>query len=230
MIRTYSHIANPAARHWLDLLANHHTHSKDYQLSLTELGKILGAAILQGIKNPQSSVYLASTVEDADFLAAGILQILAPQLSAIGFACFWNQRSTPFGIQDLTVAPIIRQYQEPASTVNYLVVVKSIISGACVVKTNLNKLIETIEPDKIFVVAPVIHTQAEQNLTKEFSTEVSNKFQFFYLAKDDEINDAGEVVPGIGGMIYNRLGFTDQEEKNRYTPEIVKIRRANQVQ
>jgi uracil phosphoribosyltransferase len=230
MTRTYSHITTPSACHLLGQLADQHTSPNDYQLALTGLGKILGEAILQEIPNRQSSVYLASTVEDADFLAAGILQILAPQLSSIGFACFWNQRSTPFGIQDLTIAPIIRKYQEPATTVNNLIIVKSIISGACVVKTNLNKLIETIEPEKIFVVAPVIHAQAEQNLAKEFSAEISRKFQFFYFAKDDEINAQGEVLPGIGGMIYQRLGFADQEDKNRYTPKIVKMRRARQLQ
>ncbi|MGQ7846600.1 hypothetical protein ACUNV4_19110 [Granulosicoccus sp. 3-233] len=39
-------------------------------------------------------------------------------------------------------------------------------------------------------------------------------------------SDTGEVIPGIGGNVYQRLGFGDQESKNRYTPDFVKERRA----
>jgi hypothetical protein len=42
------------------------------------------------------------------------------------------------------VAPILRKYQEPSDKkVKYLIVLKSIISGACVVRTNLVNLIQT---------------------------------------------------------------------------------------
>ncbi|MEZ5672296.1 MAG: hypothetical protein R3E08_07865 [Thiotrichaceae bacterium] len=49
-----------------------------------------------------------------------------------------------------------------------LIIVKSVISGACVVKTNLTYLIQDIEPESIFVVSPVIHVQAPEKLAKEF--------------------------------------------------------------
>jgi len=51
------------------------------------------------------------------------------------------------------------------------------------------------------------------------------QFEFFYFAVDDERTGQGEVLPGVGGIIYDRLGFDGQDGKNSYTPEIVKQRR-----
>ena len=195
-----------------------------------EIGRNLGDALLDQINSDQANVYLACTVEDADFLARGILQSLEGKIRKVFFACFWNQHFSPFEIEDLKVAPILKRYQEPASeNINYLIVVKSIISGACVVRTNLVHLIQSIEPEKIFIVAPVIHAEAEQKLKSEFEEAVYNKFQFFYFAKDEERTSTGEVRPGIGGNVYQRLGFEDQDSKNKYIPEIVKKRRAELV-
>jgi hypothetical protein len=160
-------------------------------------------------------------------LARGILNCLGNRLDKVAFAYFWNQRFSPFEVEELQVAPIIKKYQEPAEKrVNYLVVIKSIISGACVVRTNLVDLIQKIEPEKIFIVAPVIYYNAEEKLKNEFEKNIYDKFKFFYFAKDDERTSLGEVIPGIGGMVYERLGFQGQEEKNTYIPEIVKSRRA----
>lgn len=69
------------------------------------------------------------------------------------------------------------------------------------------------------------HT-AEEKLESEFDSEIYNKFQYFYFAKDDERTPEGEVIPGIGGIVYDRLGFDGQYGKNLYTPKIVKSRRA----
>ncbi len=54
---------------------------------------------------------------------------------------------------------------------------------------------------------------------------MNEKFQFIYLAEDNERTDEGEVVPGIGGMVYDRLGFNGQDDKNSYTPDLVRTRR-----
>ncbi len=117
-----------------------------------------------------------------------------------------HHQLTPFDVDDLQSAPIIKKYQEPSGRiVNYLIIVKSIISGACVLKTNLNHMIWKIEPEQIFIVAPVMYYQAEQKLKNEFNKPIYDKFQFFYFAKDDQRTPEGEVLPGIGGMIYNRL-------------------------
>ena len=43
-------------------------------------------------------------------------------------------------------------------------------------------------------------------------------------AVDDE-EKAGEVVPGIGGIIYDRIGLGGIKNKNSYIPNIVKRRR-----
>lgn len=230
MTRTYSALVNPDIKVLLDRLIDQATVPELYQETMTKLGMNFGDVLLSKIANDSASVYLASTVEDADFLAKGILDRLETRLKSMAFACFWNQRLSPFGVADLQIAPILRKYQEPsAPKINYLIVAKSIISGACVVKTNLIELIQDIEPEVIFVVAPVIHNQSEEKLKQEFDSKIYNKFQFLYFAQDDERSSDGEIIPGIGGMVYDRLGFNDQDTKNRYTPQIVKSRRAKLV-
>ena len=59
--------------------------------------------------------------------------------------------------------------------------------------------------------------------------DIYDKFQFFYFAKDDERTSEGEVIPGIGGMVYDRLGFKGQDDKNSYVPEMVKKRRSQLI-
>jgi hypothetical protein len=157
--RTYSALVNPDIKVLLNKLLDKATVPELYQATMTELGSHFGDVLLGNIDERSTSVYLASTVEDADYLVKGILDQLETQLKSISITCFRNQKLSPFDIEDLQFAPILRKYREPSSkTVNYLVVVKSIISGACVVKTNLLELILKIEPEKIFIVAPVIHT------------------------------------------------------------------------
>ncbi|RUT04035.1 hypothetical protein DSM106972_049490 [Dulcicalothrix desertica PCC 7102] len=130
-------------------------------------------------------------------------------------------------LEYLKIAPILRKYQEPIqSKVDYLVVVKSIISSSCVVRTNLINLIQKIEPNKIFIAAPVIYDGAEEKLKNEFEEHIHSKFKFFYFAKDSTRTSDGEVIPGIGGNIYLRLEFDNQDNKNEYIPEIVKQRRS----
>ena len=230
MTRKYSHFANEKAKLLLDTLANKSIEPESYQKTIFNLGTHLGNVILTAIPNQQCTVYLACTVEDADFLARGILSRLEENLKSVALACFWNKRFSPFEIDDLKIAPILKKYQEPTEKkVNYLVVVKSIISGACVVRTNLNDLIQKIEPEKIFIAAPVIYHTAEEKLKSQFEKDVSDKFQFFYFAEDNERTSEGEVIPGIGGTIYDRLGFKGQDDKNSYVPEIVKKRRSQLI-
>ena len=193
------------------------------------LGKELGTLILTKIRSPHSKIYLACTVEDADFLAKGILDVLETNGFKTPLACFWNQRSNPFGVPGIQVAPIVQKYREPSDKqIDLLIMVKSIVSGACVVKTNLKNLIQEIEPQSILVVAPVMHSEAEQKLKGEFDRSVYEKFDFICFAQDDERNSDGEVVPGVGGIVYDRLGFDGQDGKNRYMPEIVNERMEQQ--
>jgi len=226
MSRHDSPYNTPHTQQLLDTLADKQVSPTDYRQAMTSLGESFGDIFLHKIPHHQPSIYLASTVEDADYLAKGVLSRLETRYHDISFACFWNQRFSPFDIPDLQVAPILKKYQEPTqSKVNYLIIVKSIISGTCVVKTNLTNLIQKIEPEQIFVVAPVIYQGAEEKLKAEFEEDIYQKFQFFYFTRDDERNKSGEVIPGIGGMVYERLGFDGQTDKNKYIPEIVKTRR-----
>ncbi|WP_206669297.1 hypothetical protein [Microcystis aeruginosa] len=86
-----------------------------------------------------------------------------------------------------------------------------------------------INPNKILIVAPVMYINAEEKLKIEFKPKISNKFEFIYFAKDDQRTSDGEVIPGIGGSVYERLGFQGQDDKNTYIPELVRSRRARLV-
>ncbi|WP_009632889.1 hypothetical protein [Synechocystis sp. PCC 7509] len=227
MTRSYSNLVNENIKDLLGILADKNVAPDIYKDTMTKLGMFLGNAILNHIDKEHCNVYLACTVEDADFLSLGMLLTLEKKIKKVGFACFWNQRFSPFEIEDIKVAPILKKYQEPANLpTNYLIIVKSIISGACIVRTNLTDLIQKIEPEKIFIAAPVIYVEAEQKLKNSFEKPIYDKFNFFYFAKDDRRTDDGEVIPGIGGNVYNRLGFDGQDSKNKYIPEIVKDRRS----
>jgi hypothetical protein len=76
------------------------------------------------------------------------------------------------------------------------------------------------------IAAPVLSQEAENRLKSQFEPAMHSKFQFFYSAVDDERRPDGEVVPGIGDMVYDRLGFPNQEKKNHHTPDIVRSRRS----
>lgn len=102
-----------------------------------------------------------------------------------------------------------------------MIVCKSIIYTSCVVRTNLLYMIEQVQPKRIVIAAPVMFEGAEEKLRREFPTQISGKFEFLYFAVDDEANAQGEVIPGIGGIVYERLGIGNARTKNQYTPEIV---------
>ena len=66
-----------------------------------------------------------------------------------------------------------------------------------------------------------MYKDAEKKLKKEFPNIVSNKFEFLTLAVDTIRKPSGEIVPGVGGMVYPKLGLGDIKEKNKYTPRLV---------
>ncbi|WP_019501297.1 hypothetical protein [Pseudanabaena sp. PCC 6802] len=227
MSRTFSQFARDKEKQLLATLVDPQSNVELYRKCMYELGESLGDLVLTEIKDRTEGAYLACTAEDADFLAKGMLSKLETSLAKVTLACFWNQRFAPFGISDLQVAPILKRYLEPTTTqVNSLIIVKSIISGACVVRTNLLDTIERITPQTIFVVAPAIFKGAEKRLQKGFPESIYKKFRYIYLAEDDERTPEGVVIPGIGGMVYNRLGFNSQADKNHYVPDLVRQRRA----
>jgi len=221
MSRQFSNYVSAAGKANLSKLVDLSTDSVSYSYVLYQLGTELGGVLAKKIGDKDKNICVACTVEDADFLAKGIIDTLTLSFSHISLACFWNNRQ-----QALSIAPILRKYREPnVSKANVLIVVKSVISGACVVKTNLTNLIQDISPESIFVVAPVIHVQVPEKLNKEFPSEIVAKFSYLYFAQDFDKQENGNLVPGIGGDIYQRLGFKNQEDKNSFTPQIVKERR-----
>ncbi|MBW4552191.1 MAG: hypothetical protein KME35_13950 [Aphanocapsa sp. GSE-SYN-MK-11-07L] len=226
MTRTYSHLYSSLVHSLLDQIADKTTPPESYKADMLKIGQILGDALLSELEPSQSKVLLAATAEDADFLAQGILERLEAAIGSVAFACFWNYRTNLFDLDSLGSAPILKTYKEPIDQIDILIIVKSVISGACVVRTNLENLIQKIQPRKILIVAPVLYHKAEETLKQSFASSISDKFQFYYLAKDTEKSQNGDLVPGIGGRIYERLGFGGQTEKNKYVPEIVKKRRA----
>ena len=91
MTRTYSDLVDQSIQALLDTIADKNTEPAVYQETMTKLGMTLGQAVLSQISNEQCNVYLACTVEDADFLARGMLIRLEEHLQKVAFACFWNR-------------------------------------------------------------------------------------------------------------------------------------------
>jgi hypothetical protein len=75
------------------------------------------------------------------------------------------------------------------------------------------------------VIAPVLLQGATSRLESEFDTSITRRFEYLWFAQDDEKNESGEVVPGIGGSVYELLGIGNSITKNSFVPEIVKFRR-----
>lgn len=120
------------------------------------------------------------------------------------------------GVQ-IDLAPIVRRYVEPATPDAFLVV-KSIISSGCVVRTNITELVYDLDPARVLIFAPVIYKDADERLCQEFDDALARRFEFYWFAEDDE-KEGENVIPGIGGQVYERLGIGTRADKNRYTPE-----------
>lgn len=192
-----------------------------YRETMFEIGKFMGKELSKKLDS-NKSYCIASTVEDADFLSKGIIESIKEKVHSVYLVCFWNDR---IKVNGASVAPIFNKFQDKGyETADSLIVVKSIMSGSCVVKTNITALIENMRPKNIFVLAPVMHKDSTLKLEREFPAQISALFNYFSLAIDENINNNGEVLPGIGGSVYERLGFGGQTEKNQYIPNIVQER------
>lgn len=197
-----------------------------YKASMKALGAELGSQITRLVTRNQQGLVVC-TPEDADFLAAGLLESLAPHVKELYFACFWHRRNSPDvpGNRHVyEVAPVVKRYEEATpKTLDFIVVVKSIISSGCVVRHNVLSVLDRKDTGEIFVAAPVIYKDADKSLIADFPPQISKKFRFVYFAKDSERDAEGIVSPGIGGDVYRRLGLS---KESQLVPEIVKLRRA----
>jgi hypothetical protein len=225
-MREYTRFAMGDDRRSLSILADDQTPPDEYRKALNALGRSLGQSLLDQLgTNLPSRICIVCTVEDADSLAAGMISTLEERGldERVRVVCFWNDRIELNGI---SLAPILKEYREPCKIEDSaLVVVKSIISSACVVRTNLANLIANATPRRIFVVAPVMFKGADRALGLDFESAISGRFEFITQAIDDERRDGKWVVPGVGGDIYTRLGYGGASKKNVHVPLLVKARR-----
>ena len=207
----------------LDKLADKSTGVDDYRDAFNKLGVELGkvlASEIDGISSEEIMLVCAS--EDADWLAAGVESGIGK--GDLKKSVYWSTRENVYKDENggtLEISPIVKAYEEPIENCRLLVVVKSIISSSCVVKTQLTRLIGKINPERIVIMAPVMYKDGVPNLKSEFPESVNSKFEFLAFAIDEDRLENGEVVPGIGGMVYPRLGLGDIAAKNSYIPETV---------
>jgi uracil phosphoribosyltransferase len=206
----------------LEALANKTTSVEEYRKSFRVLGEKLGKILANEYKAiPAEHTMLVCASEDADWLATGVESGFGK--GELKKSVYWSSREVVYTNEDgskVEISPIEKAYEEPIDDCKLLVIVKSIISTSCVVKTQLTRLIGKISPKQIAILAPVMYKDGIPNLMREFPEEISNKFNFVTFAIDDE-RVGSEVIPGIGGMIYPRLGLVDIETKNHYIPEMV---------
>ena len=224
-MRRYIDIKYEKDRDIIDLmhiLSSPISSEESYRNSFYQLGKALGTSLNQHTNNNYGETMLACASEDADWLARGVLESLSQK--QVSLAVFWNERITLDEINKVEYSPIIKSYIEPIEGCQTLILVKSIISTSCVVKTQLTRLVNTIKPHDIYIVSPVMYKDASSRLEKEFPISISNKFHFFTFAIDTIKDNQGHVLPGVGGMIYPKLGLGDIHQKNKYVPNLVKER------
>jgi hypothetical protein len=217
MTRTHSSWVSADTKQHLDALleAARAQAVHDYRNSMRALGADLAHELQRHLPS-NGTILFVVTVEDADFLCRGVLDALQLGARAV-LSCYWNERD-----RDRNTAPVVSRYEEPiGSNLSAIVVMKSVVSGACVVRTNLMEAMDRVRQSvPVFVVAPVMHTDAEQKLREEFSEAVSKRMHIITCAVDSE-KDGDLIRPGVGGSVYELLGFTDGRAKNRHRPSLV---------
>lgn len=205
----------------LEGLLHNHSTPQNYQRNMIHLGELLASTFVNKLSK-NHKVLAISTAEDADYLLTGVLNKLAENEVQTSVAVFWNHHHSLEDKQ--SVAPILHHYiQSGYEDADIIVIVKSVISGSCVVRTNLLAMFNEVkQAKKIFVVSPVMYYKAQSGLSSEFPPEIAEKFEYIYFAMDDEKTVEGEVVPGIGGQVYELLGIDNQPVLTGYMPNLVK--------
>lgn len=224
-MRTYVNIKNKQKSEILQMmqvLLEPEVSIEDYRDAFYQLGKALGMCLNEKTKEKYGNTMLACASEDADWLTHGVLDVLS--CKNISLSVFWNERITLDAKSNLEYSPIVKSYIEPIENCETLILVKSIISTSCVVKTQVTRLVNEIHPEKIYIVAPVMYKDAEKSLRNEFPNAIADKFEFVTFAIDSEKDAKQCVIPGVGGMVYPKLGLGDSHAKNKYIPDLVKNR------
>lgn len=221
MSRKFTQYAIDSVKADLEMLIDDGVSVSDYQNAMIRLGVALGEVLPEHKNAP---ILLVSTSEDADYLTKGCMMALEQRDIPFKLAVFWNHH---YQINDVSVAPITQKYlQDGWRNCQSVVLLKSIISGSCVVRTNLLALLSELnekELTQIIIAAPVMFIKGEAKLREDFPDEISEKFEFVTFALDSEREPNGVVIPGIGGEVYGHLGLEDQPAKlpSGYMPDVV---------
>jgi len=219
-IRSFTANADNRSRELIAAIFNPKTSTDAYRKAMYQLGQRLGLVLASKIpQGKNNECCVACTVEDADYLAAGFIEALeqSRQDLAIHLACFWNEPSfDAHDMKEFDVSRIIKTYKEPTGDKSYLIVLKSIISGGCVVATNITHLIGTMNPEKIYIVAPLMLSDSPKRLRKHFG-QLVRRFDYINLATDSE--------RARGVNVYQSYGWQDADDKNVAVPKIVELRR-----
>jgi hypothetical protein len=223
--RTFTPLASPHIEQLINTFINEVGEPKpeEFKQAMHDMGYELGRIFSEQLDSSNKEVCVACTVEDADYLAKGFIEFIEQNRpdKALRLACFWNRKSIdPYGFTDLDIAPIIKSYKEPTDKDCVLVVVKAIISGGCVVATNITNLIENLEPTQIFIAAPLMLTTSPKNLESHFSPDITRKFTYLAFAEDTLRQEEGK-----GPSVYQRYGWRDEHDKNKALPNLVSVRR-----
>lgn len=178
------------------------------------------ASILNERIHDACSIALACASEDADWLAKGIIEHFK---SSLDLCVYWSNRHNLGRDSDnnlLEFAAIEKSYEEINENVDTLIITKSIISSSCVIKSQIMRLTSKYDFNKIYIVSPVMYKDAEMNLREEFPESIYRLFEFIYFAIDEDKDEKGWVVPGIGGSVYEKLGVVSRT----YYPKILDTR------
>ena len=206
----------------LESLVRHADVPETYRTAMHALGVDLALELSRHFEGTRDLV-LICTAEDADYLARGVLERLTMK-HTVHVVCYWSERFTVAGRE---MAPIIGRYVEPLNPAQLtdIVIVKSIISSSCSVRTHLTEFLDEVKAQvPIYIVAPVMYREAPHWLEREFPRRISRQFRYLTCAVDDVRLDDGIVVPGIGGSVYRNLGLGDVAAKNRLRPRLIAVR------
>ena len=202
----------------LKALADKNTNVDDYRHAFYLLGVCLGELLKKEGKVSENNCHLVCASEDADWLAQGVLE--GASIMGADLSVYWSSRHVISTTPKIEITPITREYNSKLEPRDFLIVVKSIISTSCVVKTQISHIFDNISPKHVYVIAPVMFKDAENSLKNEFPQNISDLFKFYTFAIDSDSDENGVISPGVGGMVYPRLGV----DKNTYIPSIIRMR------
>jgi hypothetical protein len=211
--RTWTSLATPDVKRALQQLLE--PSQTTYRAAMKDLGRHLGDHLKSQLGRGKFAV--VTTPEDADYLTTGLLERVPSERALL--ACFWTQR-----LEKADVASVVQEFIQPLPrSLPSVVIVKSIISSGCIVRTNLEKFLTLARPERIFIAAPVMLKGADETLRGEFSPEIARRFEFVTFAIDARRDGRTKaVVPGVGGWVDERLGLKDKSP--RFAPALVRER------